>query len=73
MLLFLEPDEVAQLTGKVRRSAQVVALQMMGIEHKVRPDGSIAVLKSHVEKVFGGTTPHKTERKIEPNWSAINA
>lgn len=73
MLPFLEPDEVVQLTGKVRRSAQAAALQMMAIEHKVRPDGSIAVLRSHVEKVFGGNVSPKTERKIEPNWSAINA
>lgn len=71
--MFLTTDEIQALTGKKFRSAQSEALRFMGIEHKLRPDGSIAVLKTHVEKVFGGIAPTKSERKIEPNWSAINA
>ncbi len=71
--MFLTPDEIHALTGKKFRSAQSDALRFMGIEHKIRPDGSIAVLKSHIEKEFGGTEKTKSEPKIEPNWSAINA
>ncbi len=71
--MFLTSDEIQALTGKKFRSAQSDALRFMGIEHKLRPDGSIAVLKSHVEKEFGGIVPAKSERKVEPDWSAINA
>ena len=71
--MFLSPDEIQLLTGKKFRSAQSEALRFMGIEHKVRPDGSIAVLKLHVEKVFGGIPEPKSEKKVILDWSVINA
>lgn len=52
--MFLTPREVAELVGCRRRDAQARALRGMGIEHKVRPDGTVVVLRSHVEKVLGG-------------------
>jgi hypothetical protein len=68
--MFLTPDEVRELTGRQRRDAQAAALRHMGIEHKVRPDGSIAVLRAHVEREFGGeTTQHQDN--IEPDWNAL--
>lgn len=50
---FLDSTEMAELTGRVRSDAQVRALRHMGIEHRVRPDGKVAVLRSHVEQVLG--------------------
>jgi sialic acid synthase SpsE len=73
MSLFLTSDEVKELTGRVRRDAQVAALRFMGIDHKKRPDGSLAVLRSHVDKLLGGETEKKPEKAREPNWDAINA
>lgn len=68
--MFLTPDEVRELTGRQRRDSQAAALRHMGIEHKVRPDGSIAVLRAHVERQFGVEAP-TTERPIEPDWNAL--
>lgn len=69
MSLTLSPDELKELTHKARPSAQVRALRAMGIEHKVRPDGSVAVLRSHVDAQMGAPK----ERRVtdwQPNWSA---
>lgn len=63
--MFLTPDEVAELTNRHRRPAQMVQLNAMGIEHKVRADGSIAVLRAHVERVFGAAAPVE-QRKAKP-------
>jgi len=44
----------------------------MGIEHRVRPDGSVAVLRAHAERVLSGQVYAKIGNKEqEPNWSAI--
>lgn len=51
--MFLDAAEVVELTGKQRHDAQVRALRFMGIEHRVRPDGSVAVSKAHVEQTLG--------------------
>lgn len=69
--MFLNPTELYELTGKKRRQAQVEALRMMGVEHRVRPDGTVAVMRAHVESVFGGIAPAKVVKSAEPNWSAI--
>lgn len=42
----------------------------MGIEHRIRPDGTVAVLRSHVERVLGGEVGSKL-KEHEPDWSAI--
>ncbi len=51
--MFLDAIELEQLTGKKRRDAQVRALRFMGIEHRVRPDGTVAVSRIHVEQSLG--------------------
>lgn len=67
--LTLSPDELKELTHKCRPSAQVRALRAMGIEHKVRPDGSVAVLRSHVDSQMGAPKERR-QTQWEPNWSA---
>jgi len=68
----LTPAEVRELTGGIRRSTQIRALRSMGIEHRVRPDGSVAVLRAHAERVLSGELYAKISNKEhEPNWSAI--
>jgi hypothetical protein len=64
--LCLTADEVVQLTGRTRPSAQRRALQHMAIDHKQRPDGSIFVLRSVLDSASG--IGHSTKR-TEPNWS----
>ena len=70
--MFLDTDELAELTGRRRNAAQARALRAMGIEHRLRPDGSIAVLRAHIEKLFGvSTKAERPPQNTEPDWSAI--
>lgn len=71
--MFLTPEQLIELTGKLRRQAQVRALTKMGIEHAVRPDGKVIVLRSHVERRLDGNIENKVRKRSEPNWNAINA
>jgi hypothetical protein len=70
MTMFLDQDEIIELTNRKRRDAQKIMLNSLGITYKVRADGSIAILRAHVEKEFGGNTPEKKMKKElwEPNW-----
>jgi len=70
--MFLTISELQELTGKIQRNAQACALRSMGIEHKLRPDGSVAVLRSYIEQTLGLNEPKvRNIKPIEPNWSAI--
>ena len=70
--MFLTLAELRELTGKIQRNAQACALRSMGIEHKLRPDGSVAVLRSYIEQTLGLNEPKvRNIKPIEPNWSAI--
>lgn len=67
--MFLTPEELIELTGKRQAAAQVRALRFMGLEHRIRPDGSVAVLTEHVLTEMGIKTPKsKKEKEWEPNW-----
>lgn len=73
--MFLTPEELVELTHAKRRDTQIRALHMMGIEYKLRPNGTPAVLCSHVEKVFGGIQTEKPTalpERWEPNWAALD-
>lgn len=70
---FLSREEIAQLTNKLRHDAQARVLRFMGVEHRIRPDGSVAVMRSHVEKMFCGEQAviSAKVKPIEPNWNAM--
>lgn len=71
--MLLTEDEVRDLTNRKRRDCQQKALNLMGIDHLVRPDGSIAVLRAHLIKVMGGDANFTKQNTVEPNWAAQNA
>lgn len=72
--MFLTPEEIAELTGRKVRKCQRSVLNHMGIEHKCRPDGSIVVLRSHVETCLGNVArSDKLVKSKGPNWAALNA
>jgi hypothetical protein len=48
-MIVLSEQELVALTKKTRPSAQARVLDFMGIRYQPRPDGSIAVLRIHVE------------------------
>ena len=71
--MFLTKEELQELTGLVRGHAQSKALNAMGICHKVRPNGEVAVLREHIQKEFDGNENSVVmAKKAEPNWGAIN-
>jgi hypothetical protein len=70
-VMFLTDEELYELTGAKRRGTRVRILRAMGIEHRVRPDGRVIVLRKHVEILLGGTLPTKAPQSPEPNWAAL--
>lgn len=62
MSLILTRTEVLELTGKRRCDAQQRTLKSMGIFFRVRPDGSVVVLRSDIER--GGATIPAREPKL---------
>ncbi|MFJ1257879.1 DUF4224 domain-containing protein [Cupriavidus sp. CuC1] len=61
--MFLTNDEIRELTKRTHRRTQVEALRTLGIEHRVRADGSIVVLRAHIEAVFGVSAPVARKQK----------
>ena len=50
-MLILTQQELVELTGKERPSAQVRALTHMGIPYRTRPDGTPVVLRVILEMI----------------------
>lgn len=74
MSMFLDADEIRELTRRVHYSSQTKVLRSMGIEHRARPDGSLAILRAHVEQIMGlAVTKKRKASQTEPNWSALDA
>lgn len=70
--MFLTDDELAELTGRTRRPAQIKQLRGMCIQHLIRPDGCIVVLRSHVEGLLGGAQETKVQTPTLPDWDALD-
>jgi hypothetical protein len=72
--MFLTKDEIAEMTGRVQRRAQARDLNALGVTHKIRADGSLLVLRLHVEQLLGARIKAKSERPdFTPNWDAANS
>ncbi len=69
--MILTHTELIELTGRRVKSAQVRVLRFMGIDHKIRPDGSVVVLRAHVDHVMGAHDNARRQVEVEPNWSAM--
>lgn len=69
--MFLDDDDLIALTGKTRRDAQARALDFMGVGYKLRPDGSVVVMRASVEHCFGFGLVSKKTRKPELCLDAI--
>lgn len=52
-MIVLSEEELVDLTKKERPSAQARVLAFMDIRYRPRPDGSLAVLRIHVETIEG--------------------
>jgi hypothetical protein len=70
LTMFLSQEELIELTGKRQRAAQVRVLRFMGIGHKIRPDGSVAVLLEHVKIEMGMSQDAvKANKEWTPPWN----
>lgn len=65
-MLLLSATELHELTAKRRSDAQRRALDFMGVPYRVRPDRSLAVLRTHVEVLAGATMPPPREPQLQP-------
>lgn len=71
--MFLDDQEILALTNKSKRVAQRRTLERMGIEFILRPDGSIVILREHVQTLLQGKKPQpKLNREKTPDWSKFN-
>ena len=70
-MLILTPIELIELTQRERSKAQARALTYMGIEHRIRPDGSLVVLRSHVDALLGSSSERKVPKEWELDLSTI--
>ena len=68
MSLVLNKNELEQYTGRVQRRSQRRVLDAMGIPYELRPDATIVVLRSSIEREAANTP----EQTTEPNWSALD-
>ena len=65
-LLILAAEELQEITGRKRYSAQVRALREMGIRHWVRPDGKPVVPVSE----FEGKA--RKDQEVTPDFEALD-
>lgn len=66
--LFLDAEQLVQLTGYVQKSSQVRWLQRNGIRHFVRADGRAIVPVSSINPTAEQPAP---AARIEPNLEAV--
>jgi hypothetical protein len=52
----LSPEDLERLTNRRRPAAQRTVLDALGIAYKVRPDGTLAVLRVVAELALGHRT-----------------
>lgn len=70
--MFLTANELVALTHRLRFTAQSKYLSNVGISHKIRPDGSVCVLRAHVELEMGFSTQKlKQPKTITPNFDFL--
>ncbi len=70
MSICLTYEEIFELTGRKHCDAQRTALVRMGIDHIVRPDGSLVVSRALVNRLLGVEEPNKVPPSPEPDWDA---
>ena len=64
---WLTPSDLQALTQRQRPSAQIKQLEAMGIEYRMRGDGSIVVLTS----ALGELPPARDKRAGGPDLSMV--
>ena len=71
MILNLTPDEIIDITHKVKFKAQVKALRELGIPVKERPDGKPLVARQAYLIAMGVPLESTKQARVEPDLDAI--
>lgn len=70
MTTHLSDAELVDITHRKMHSAQARALAGMGVPYKVRPDGSLLVGRTALERALCATTPTKAQDASNGiNWT----
>jgi hypothetical protein len=70
--MFLNKEELADLTGYKNRKKQIQWLAENGIKFLISGVGEPKVLKSAIEELLGaGDSQKRLRKRVEPNWDAI--
>ena len=69
--MFLNPDELRQLTGRARPSAQIRQLEAQEIKFIKDADGKPIVIRPDIEVTM--ESARAQHRTIKPNWEALDA
>jgi len=69
--IFLTREELQGVTGRAQNAAQIRALCEMGIDFKIRPDGSPLVSRLAYERALGGIDI-KSARTDAPDLSSLD-
>ena len=64
MSLTLSPEEIAEVTGKQRPTAQARQLETMGYPYRRRSDGSLLVLKADIRNETEEERPTPTRVRL---------
>lgn len=67
MSILLTGDELAELTQRQRASKQREVLLQLAIPFKIRPDGSLVVLRAAMEAALG----HHAQANHKPSSPAV--
>jgi hypothetical protein len=65
--MFLNEEELFELTGKQRARSQQKALNQMGITFRVRADGKTLVLKETIQQHFSAKPPSAPKKEFRLN------
>jgi len=69
--MFLNTDELHNLTGFKRFTSQAKWLRKNKFEFVLRANGQPRVLRIHVDARLGGIVIGNNTNNTEPNWEAI--
>lgn len=64
-------EEIKEITGRCKPSAQIRWLQTMGFTVLRRADGKPLISRAHFEFKMGGTADRSKAQTYEPNFGAI--
>lgn len=63
--MLLTEDELIELTGMQQRAAQRRVLNAIGVPYRVRPNGSIIVLRAALDLALGGVPAAQAQKRPE--------